>query len=200
MRLFVGVELCEEARHAAGQTAAALRERFGRAVTARWISPENLHMTVRFIGHVADDLAPALIGQATAPLPISPFTIRLNGCGVFPRSGPPRVLWIGLTEGLAPLAEIHQELNRRLAPFGFEAEERPFSAHLTLARIKDLEPRTNPGSRERSGSAVAQLRQVVTAIAPTPAACTVSHATLFQSLLSPKGSRYEPLARIPFAR
>ena len=188
MRLFVGVELCQEARREAERTAAALRERLGHAVTARWVSAENLHVTVRFIGHVADDRVPAVIAHTTAPLPTSTFTLRLEGCGVFPQSGAPRVVWIGLAEGLTELTHLHEELNRRLAPLGFDPEERAFSAHLTLARIKHLKARPQ------------QLRQTVSAVAPAPSVCTVSHATLFRSHLSPHGSRYEPLARIPFAR
>ncbi len=184
MRLFVAVELGEHVRRVAEATADVLRTALDSRITARWIPLENLHVTVRFIGHVPDDRAPAVISTVVAPLAARPFDIRLGACGVFPRSGPPRVIWIGVEEGLSSLASIHEELNRRLAPLGFEPEERPFSAHLTLARIKDVR-----------GAAKA-IRQAVTAVEPRPARCRVTHATLFQSRLSPAGSRYEALERI----
>jgi 2'-5' RNA ligase len=188
MRLFVAIELCDDVRRIARETADALQQRLGSRINARWISPENLHVTVRFIGHVADETAPRLIQAITAPLRVSPFDIRAGQCGLFPRSGPPRVIWIGLSDGLQGCAAIHEEMNARLAPFGFAPEERPFSAHLTLARVKET-PR----------GAARDVRQIVSGLEPMKGRCRVTQATLFQSRLSPSGARYESLARIDLA-
>ncbi|HEX9369202.1 MAG TPA: RNA 2',3'-cyclic phosphodiesterase, partial [Vicinamibacterales bacterium] len=137
MRLFVAVEIGDETRSLAAATADVLRAAIGPAVRARWVPPENVHLTVRFIGHVDDGRAPALIDALTPPLDIPPFGIELGGCGVFPPTGAPRALWIGVAHGLPGLVSMHAAFNRRLLPFGFEPESRPFSAHLTLARIKN---------------------------------------------------------------
>src|SRR5690349_5579544 len=138
MRLFVGIQLCDALREDAAAAAESLRARLGSRVLARWVAAEQLHITVRFIGHVEDSKTPTVIDAVAPPIPLTPFDMRLGGCGVFPRSGPPRVIWSALAEGVAPCAAIHAELNRRLAPLGFEPETRPFNAHLTLARVKDV--------------------------------------------------------------
>jgi 2'-5' RNA ligase len=142
-----------------------------------------MHLTVRFIGHADDNRAAAVIEALIPALEIAPFDIELGGCGVFPPSGPPRVLWIGLTQGLPSLALMHDAFNQRLRPFGFEPESRPFSAHLTLARIKDA-PR----------GAGRLVRDALTHIAPPRTQSRVTRATIFQSHLSSQGPRYEPIA------
>src|SRR5258706_12635481 len=92
MRLFVAVEIDDQARRAAEAAAEALRVAIGPALKARWVPVENLHLTVRFIGHVDDGRAPAVIDALASPLDIPPFDIELGGCGMFPSKGPPRAL------------------------------------------------------------------------------------------------------------
>ena len=183
MRLFVAVEIGDETRRVAAATADVLRAAIGPAVKARWVPPENMHLTVRFIGHVADGRAPGLIDALTPPLDIPPFGIELGGCGVFPPTGAPRALWIGLARGLPGLASMHAAFNRRLLPFGFEPESRPFSAHLTLARIKNA-----PSGAGRA------VREALRHVTPPTATSHVTRATIFRSHLSPNGPRYEPVA------
>jgi RNA 2',3'-cyclic 3'-phosphodiesterase len=188
MRLFVAVELDENAIRVAADTAAELRRDVGSALHAKWVPPENMHLTVRFIGHVDDPRAPAILDALAPPLDIAPFDVELGPCGMFPPSGPPRVIWIGLTQGLPSLAAMHGEFDRRLLPFGFEPEHRPFSAHLTLARVKD--------APKGAGHA---LREALRRIPPSSAPSHITRATIFQSHLSPKGPRYEPLTRVSLA-
>jgi RNA 2',3'-cyclic 3'-phosphodiesterase len=186
MRLFVAVELDESVRAAAQEIARQLQRRIGDTLRPKWVPPENMHLTVRFIGHVVDQRLPSVLAALEPSLSASPFDIALGACGVFPPHGPPRVLWIGLNEGLPSLRAMHEEFNRRLLPLGFEPETRPFSAHLTLARIKDA-----PGG---SGAGV---REALQHVRPTPARCRLTEAVLFDSRTSPKGSTYTALLRIP---
>jgi 2'-5' RNA ligase len=186
MRLFVAVTLDDEVVAEAGRVADEVRRRLPAQVRARWVDAANMHLTVRFIGQVDDDRVAAVIDAVRAPLPIAPFEIELGDCGAFPPSGPPRVIWIGLAAGLPSLSAMHDELNRRLAPLGLEAEDRAFSAHLTLARIREC-PR----------GAARPARDAIAAVQPRPTRCVVDAATLFQSRLSPKGATYQPLANIP---
>jgi 2'-5' RNA ligase len=185
MRLFAAIELPERLRAAFVPAATDLRSALGD-LDARWVEPEKLHLTVRFIGYVDDDRAAALIDRVRMPVAVCPFEMRFGGCGVFPRSGPPRVIWAAVTEGAPALVRIHQELNARLEPLGYAPEQRPFSAHLTLARVKTV----------KRGASV---RALVGAFALPDLPCRVSHVTLFRSHLSPHGSRYEILAAIPLA-
>src|SRR4051794_37750784 len=99
MRLFVGMELCTALRDAAADAAGALRTALGPRVDARWVALEKLHVTVRFIGSVDDVRVPAVVDALAPPLAVAPFDIQLGPCGAFPRSGPPRVIWIGLAAG-----------------------------------------------------------------------------------------------------
>ena len=182
MRLFVAVEIAEEARRSAVEAADALRAILGSHPEIRWVPAENLHLTVRFIGHVDDDRVAPLLEVLTAPLSVAAFDVALGSCGAFPRGGNPRVMWIGLRSGLAELAAMHGEFSQRLLPFGFAPEARPFSAHLTLARIKETS--RGFGARIRSSLQRVEVRTV---------AFSVSRATIFASRPSRGGSRYEPL-------
>jgi 2'-5' RNA ligase len=186
VRLFVAVEIDDTARRTAAAAAEALRRAIGPALKARWVAVENMHLTVRFIGHVEDDRAPALVDALAPPLDIPPFDIEFGGCGVFPPGGPPRVLWIGVSHGLPFLAAMHDEFDRRLRPLGFEPDARPFSAHLTLARVKDAPKGSSAAVRDA-------LRRVTQPVMRSH----VSRATTFQSHASPNGPRYEAVAHTP---
>lgn len=182
MRLFVAVEITPEARRVAEATADDLRRAIGPALKARWVPAENLHLTVRFIGHVDDARAPAVIEALAVPLDLPAFDVELGGCGVFPPSGAPRVLWIGVTRGLPGLAAMHEVFNARLQPFGFDPEPRAFNAHLTLARVKDA-----------AKGAAAAVREALRGVVPAVTHVHVTRATTFRSHMSPNGPRYEPL-------
>jgi RNA 2',3'-cyclic 3'-phosphodiesterase len=186
MRLFVAVEIDDRARRVARGAQEKLQRALNSTLKARWVPSENLHLTVRFIGHVQDARVSALIEALAPPLDIPPFDVQLGGWGVFPRTGPPRAVWVGLTQGLSELASIHDALNQRLQPLGFEPEGRAFSAHLTIARIKHA-PK---GAGRTVHAALDRITIPATRVA-------VSRATVFESHLSPKGPRYEPMAFIP---
>jgi len=185
MRLFVGVELDEAARTVAVQTAVRLQDTLRGTVSANWVPAANLHLTVRFIGHVPDDRAPALLDALSPPIDLAAFDVALSGCGSFPPKGPPRVIWIGLSRGLPGLEALHEEFDRRVRPFGYEPETRPFSAHLTLARVKDV-------ARGQSREVAERIR----AVDPHAAAFRVTQATVFESRLSPNGPTYHALSRV----
>jgi 2'-5' RNA ligase len=186
MRIFVAVEIDDAVRAAAEQTIGQLQRNLEGALRARWVAIANMHLTVRFIGHVADDHVPPLLDALRPEVPVSAFDLTIGQCGVFPSSGPPRVVWIAVDEGLTSLRMLHEELNRRLLPLGFEPEDRPYSAHLTLARAQE----TKRGSNATIRSAIAAMR--------APAArCHVTHVTVFESRLSPKGATYHTLLRVP---
>src|SRR5689334_11233541 len=183
MRLFAAIELPDSTRAALVSAAADLRSALDD-LDARWVEPEKLHLTVRFIGHVDDHRAAALTDRARMAVAVCPFEMRLGGARALPRTGPPRVSWVAATEGAPALGRIHRELTARLRPLGYEAEQRPFSAHLTLARVRTV----------KRGASV---RSLVGAFPMPDLRCRVSHVTLFRSHLSPRGSRYEILAAIP---
>jgi RNA 2',3'-cyclic 3'-phosphodiesterase len=206
MRLFIGVELSEVVKDGAMQIAEDLREQFARiapSAVLRWVPPANLHITLWFLGEVDDARASLLRESLALPLATRAFELRGVGAGMFPPSGPPRALWVGLIEGAASLVTVYNELTPRLVRLGFTAERRPYSPHLTIARFKDI-------GRED----IAAVRQVAAQSTADAGSCRVQAVTLFRSRLSPpasakatagrrsfseggRGAQYEPLLRVP---
>ncbi|HEX4565474.1 MAG TPA: RNA 2',3'-cyclic phosphodiesterase, partial [Vicinamibacterales bacterium] len=174
----------DEVRASAAAAARNLRHTLAQTLDARWVPSENLHITVRFIGYVSDEGVSAMLETLTRPLDMAPFEIEFGGCGRFPPRGAPRVLWIRLSAGLSSLAALHEAFNRRVAPLGYAPETRPFSAHLTLARIKD--------ARGSAKSVDAALHSVRTDTVTQ----RVETVTVFESQLSPRGSVYKVMRRI----
>ena len=85
---------------------------------------------------VAETRAAAVLAALDRPFPFPSFSLGLGGLGAFPSSGMPRVVWLGVRDGTDSIANIHGEIAARLQPLGFAAERRPFSAHLTIGRVK----------------------------------------------------------------
>jgi 2'-5' RNA ligase len=189
MRLFLGIELTPTLKVSAARVSDSAQTAIAKAAPRapiRWVSPENLHITTWFLGEVNDEQATKLYAQLEEPLQTSRFTLRLDGLGTFPLSGRPRVIWIGISHGAEPLVAIYEELAERLPRLGFEPERRAYSPHLTLARVKEI----------RAADAAA-VRRVLTSLSFPAADGDVTHLTLFRSRLSPKGSQYEALLRVP---
>lgn len=192
MRVFIGVELDDRVKAAAADVAERLRQRLNRSVPdfrARWIEPANLHVTLWFIGEVPEASLDRIIAALQSPAFPSPaFPLSLAGCGAFPPSGQPRVLWIGVHQGLQEMRSLYREIGVRLEPLGYLAERREYAAHLTIARVKD------------SGRGAA--REMRSILDELPADCGVSQiaaVTLFRSRLSPRGATYDQLLRVPLS-
>jgi 2'-5' RNA ligase len=189
MRLFVGIELDDAVSAAAAGVGQALKPRLAAVApgfSARWIPQSNLHITLWFIGEVADSRGADLIERLREPFDVAPFRLGLRGCGAFPPSGAPRVLWIGTNEGTDAMRALYARLERRLTLLGFAAERRPYSPHLTIARVKE--------AGRGSGRAI---RDALAAVDADCGNSAVAAVTLFRSRLSPHGAAYEPLLRVP---
>ena len=184
MRLFTGIELGDAARGKAAAISSALRERVQQnAPHARvtWIAEERLHLTVRFIGEVDDSMAERIIGALRLPLSVQPFTMEFGALGAFPPKGAPRVIWIAVADGRDDVVRVESAITDRLLDLGIPKENRPYSPHLTLARV-----------REPAGLRAAALFAGLSAgLGPAP----VDAITLFESKLSPKGPAYTVLQR-----
>jgi len=181
----VAVELDDVVKKRAAGIAETLREDLGGAVTARWIAPDNLHITLWFIGEVDDARARTIAGALDHPFATRAFDLELRGAGAFPPHGMPRVFWIGVAGGRDSMSALYGELETRFGPLGFDAERRPYSAHLTIARVKE--------ARKSSGR---RVRDVLREADADAGRCWIGAVTLFRSRLSPKGAAYEPLLRV----
>jgi 2'-5' RNA ligase len=192
MRLFVAAEPADAVRAEATSAVQRLRDRLEGVHASRgirWVPSENMHLTVWFLGEVSDARAAAVLDAMRPPLATRPFELHLAGFGAFPPSGPPRVLWMGVTRGIEELARAHDEIGERLRPWGFVPEGRAYSAHLTVGRVK--EPPT--------GHARAALRQALAYVEADAGSCRIDDLTVFRSRTSPKGAIYERLLRVPLS-
>lgn len=180
LRLFFAVELPEEARTAVAQVQARLRAEAGEP-GIRWATPEQFHLTLKFLGETPEEELPLLLeaGQLAAA-EIAPFSLTLADIGAFPRQRSPQVVWIGAKEGVPVLTELAQCLDRHVSERGFAQEKRRFNAHLTLARAK------SPEGEEILARTLGNLSRRVDKIFNF----LVEYFVLMQSELRPAGSVY----------
>ncbi len=180
MRLFVAIELDHPVRRALEKAQEQLRR---RSDAVRWVHPSLMHLTVRFLGDVADDRVPAVSEAIVAAARAAePFAMTVGGCGCFPPRGAVRTVWAGVKEDTGCLAQCAEAVNRELETVGFEREPRPFSAHMTLGRVRD----------DRSGG---KLRDTVVVQPLDDLDQQVESITLMSSVLSPKGPTYSAVSR-----
>jgi 2'-5' RNA ligase len=195
IRSFVAVELGGAARAELRAYLDALREIDGVA----WTRPENLHVTLKFLGSVARDrlerLAPRLAEVAAAH---APFTITCAGVGAFPSLARPAVLWVGVDA--QPLAALAAEVDEVCAAEGFLPEARPFHAHCTLGRIRAAS--AGHGRGRRAGTRHIAPHDLLDRLgaerAPAFGVSPAVALVLFRSDTRADGARYTALATFPF--
>lgn len=156
----------------------------------RRVKPENLHITLAFLGETPDDrLADVTEAAAEAARPVSPFVLAFGRPGQFPETGRPRVVWLGVEDGADTVLELGDRVYAALRGRGLRFEDRALTPHLTLARVTE-------------DSSAAEAKTVRAAVAEIPSARLSFEATeiaVVQSVLSPKGARYTALETVPLA-
>lgn len=153
------------------------------AGAVRWVTPAALHLTLAFLGEVARDQLPAVSGALDAAAAgHAPFLLALHGAGVFPAARRPRVVWVGTGSGADATVALADCVARSLAPHGFTPDERPFTPHFTVGRVKS--PPRDSGA----------LPRLVAAVADRPWGDFMVHAVhLMRSELFPSGPIYSIL-------
>ncbi|MBI2860007.1 MAG: RNA 2',3'-cyclic phosphodiesterase [Chloroflexi bacterium] len=151
VRCFIAIEL------PAGVKAvlARLQHRLMSAASApaKWVDPDSIHLTLKFLGDVsADRIDNISAAMAEAASGIAPLTLQLDKPGAFPSLKRVQIVWVGLSGDTGPLSQLQQRLESNLARLGFAPESRPFSPHLTLARLRE---QASPQERERLGQVIA---------------------------------------------
>ncbi len=137
-RLFISVDISEQARNLAARYIAELRARFPE-FRVGWERPEKLHLTIKFLGDTGGEQIEEISGRlAEVAGMFDPFRLRMSGNGAFPSRNDARVLWLGIDDVDSKLIQLSATLEERVASIGFEPEKRKFSAHLTIARIREL--------------------------------------------------------------
>ena len=139
MRLFVAVDLDDEVRREVGGVIARMRGSIvdSRVAGVSWVAPELLHLTLHFLGSVESVIAPRIAEAVAERIDLAAFRVTFEGLGTFPPRGRPTVIWLGVGQGRESLIELHAIIGARLKAVGVQLEARPFSPHLTLARVKE---------------------------------------------------------------
>jgi len=184
-RLFIAVSISEEVLDEAFNIALRIRRRLDySSARISWVKKDNLHFTLKFIGETLSENIGTIV-EALHEISAShqPFKIRIQDAGCFPNSTSPRVLWLGLTEGADEMKKLAADVENMMNLLEFTEEKRPFSPHLTIARIKA------PGNTDFSKE-LEPLRGIGTDT------CIIDHMTLFKSTLNPSGAVHYEIERI----
>lgn len=186
LRMFVAIELSERVRQNVAGVLADL-DRIGAAV--RWVKPENLHLTLKFLGDVEEHrLSDLFAGTEEALREIHAFRVTFRGLGAFPHLRRPRVFWIGIEQqGAERLKTVQQRIESRLPGLGFPRDTKAFAPHLTLGRVKK-----NPRG-------IAELAAAVERMSFGPEEMSVERVVVMKSVLTPEGPNYSRLREVPLS-
>jgi RNA 2',3'-cyclic 3'-phosphodiesterase len=186
LRLFVAVEIPEGVRQALGDLQRELR---GRGLERlRWVRPEGIHITLKFLGENPAGRVPAIaaaIGAATEGVP--PHSLHLGKLGCFGSKQSPRVLWVDAEGDAATLVRLQRQVEEALSPLGFAPEQRQFSPHITLARVQP----------DSAGKVARSLADAVAAVSAPAAEIPVRAVSLMRSELRREGAVYTRLEAAP---
>jgi len=175
IRLFTAIPLPELVRNQLGLLQSGLQG-------ARWIKPENIHLTLRFVGEVRNDLA-SDIDMALAEISAPGFELALDDIGSFSHGKQPHSLWAGVSKS-EPLMHLQAKIESALVRTGLEPETRKFSPHVTIARLKEMRPnRIETWLADHGGFRTEPFR--------------VDHFALFSSFLKSEGALYIEEASYP---
>lgn len=184
IRTFIALEL-DDATHRALADAQTRFKRERAARFVRWVAPENIHITLKFLGDVAADAQAELqraIAEACANIP--PFTLTIAGAGAFPNTQRPNVIWIGIGGQVETARRLAEKIEDVCAALGYAREARPFEAHLTLGRVKRD---ASPNDRREIGALIAHTQ--IGALGEL----SVARVSVMKSELRPGGSVYSQL-------
>ncbi|MDI6716559.1 MAG: RNA 2',3'-cyclic phosphodiesterase [Actinomycetota bacterium] len=177
----MGLELPSRVQHQLFDIAEPLKNKLN---TARWIAPHNIHLTLKFLGAVPEEKVGSINNALeSAANRFRKFYFTLGELGGFPSKKRARVLWVGVHHGAEELVALSKAIDNELVPLGFEAEDKLFKPHITLARLKTPIPIED---------AIAEVK--VDKFLGT--VVNVDSITLFRSHLTRVGAEYEALKQI----
>ncbi|MCK9521304.1 MAG: RNA 2',3'-cyclic phosphodiesterase [Dehalococcoidia bacterium] len=186
VRLFVACEVPDDVKEAIGGLITDLKGRSGNMV--RWIRPEGVHVTLKFLGEVPVKQLPAIkLAIQEAVVGHAPFELEFSNIGTFGGREGLRIMWVGVAGDVLRLEALVRAVNAALAVVGFEPERRPFRPHLTLARVRD-----EIGTRQR-----AEIEVEVGKTEIPQSSWRTTQVSLMRSRLTPQGAVYEVLATFP---
>ncbi len=186
VRSFIAVELPDELK--AGITQLQSRLKSGKPPGVKWVDPYSIHLTLKFLGSVAvDRIGEITTAMEAATQGISPFHLEVRELGVFPNLRRVQVAWVGMSGEVDKLAQLQQRIESKLARLGFTPESRPFTPHLTLARLRNG---TSLDERQRFGQLIASTKF------DTGYTIEVDAINLMRSQLTREGAVYSRISSV----
>jgi RNA 2',3'-cyclic 3'-phosphodiesterase len=184
VRAFLACDPPEEVRRGIATIQNRLKKQFGSAV--RWVRPEGIHLTLKFFGDIPMSALETIGGVVHEQVRgLNPLSLQVQKIGIFPNANRPRVVWLGITGDVGRLIALQKKIDMGLQAYGFEREERAFSPHLTLGRVKSPQGMAGLGKLIEEGDAAAGEFQATELI-------------LFKSDLKPDGAVYTKLETFAF--
>lgn len=184
MRTFIAIELPERIKKKIEELQALLKK---TNAFVSWVKPENIHVTLKFLGEVPEDKINEVFSATGKALEGSKkFTMSLKGMGVFPDFRRPRVIWIGAGSGEKELCNLANKIEEEMEKMGFPKEERKFSAHFTIGRVK-------------SPKNIDSLMELVKSTDFSTEEIEVNEVVVMKSQLHPAGAIYTPLKKMTLA-
>jgi len=183
MRTFIALELSSEATKELARLQQEIKE---IDIDVKWSEPRNIHLTLKFLGNTEEEKIEEIkniLNEISSDE--KPFEITLFKLGAFPNLDYPKVLWVGIDKNCSEVERIAKTLEDNLEKIGFQKEERSFSAHLTLGRVK-------------SGKNKIKLKEKLISSPVEPKLSVIKSITLFKSELTPKGPIYNSLHEANF--
>jgi len=154
IRSFIAIELPDELKLGLVKLQAQLK--LGKPPSVKWVDPNSTHLTLKFLGDILADRIGDITGAIEEAIQgIPPFHLEVKDLGVFPNLKRVQVVWVGISGEIDRLSQLQQRIESNLAPLGFAPESRPFTPHLTLARVRD---RALPDERQKFGQLIANTR------------------------------------------
>lgn len=188
MRVFIAVDVGDAVRREVTRVVTTLTGKLEAVKTPPklvWVKPSALHVTIKFLGEIEQPEVERIQALLMPPIPISPFEIAWRGIGTFPNNKHPRALWIGVVNGAAPLAQVEEEVSRRLGGgIAADLDQRPFLAHLTVGRVK------------MAGVGI-DWPKILQAVEVKRVTSIVDRVTLYRSELSRGGPHYTGMVSAP---
>ncbi len=186
VRSFIAIELPDELKR--GLTQLQARLKLDKQPGVKWVEPYSIHLTLKFLGSVPIDRIGDITGAIEeAAQGIPPFHLEVRNLGVFPNLRRVQVAWVGISGQLDKLGQLQQGIESNLARLGFAPESRPFTPHLTLARLRQ---QVSQEERQRFGQLIVGTKfEVVYAI-------EVDAISLMRSQLTPAGPIYTRLSAV----
>ena len=183
IRSFIAVEVPEPLRARMEELQSELKR---ANADVRWVRPESIHLTLKFLGSVSgEELEKLAAGIAPIISSWIPFEVRLHGLGCFPSSRNPRIVWVGIEQGSVEASSLQKAVENQAAEVGFPPETRPFKPHLTLGRFRSSR------GKGSLAQAVENLRDAEIG------SFRVNDVYLFKSELKPSGAVYTKLQTFP---